>query len=102
MTTDTYSYSCRCGTKSPRFSAREARTDWHAVHVHEGCPARRAKPGHQLDWDDPREATRARSPAAADRAGDELGVAREHAHSPRLEPRRPGMPEWDPQRRDLG
>jgi hypothetical protein len=53
MTTDTYSYSCRCGTNSPRFSSREARSDWHARHVREGCPARRAKPRpKQLGWDE--------------------------------------------------
>jgi hypothetical protein len=53
MTTDTYSYSCRCGTKSPRFSSRKARSEWHADHVREGCPARRAKPRHRhLSWDE--------------------------------------------------
>jgi hypothetical protein len=52
MTTDTYRYSCRCGTNSPRFSSRKARSEWHADHVREGCPARRATSPRGLDWGD--------------------------------------------------
>ena len=96
MTTDTYNCSCRCGTKSPRFSSREARTD-----LHEACPARRAKPGHQLDWEDLeklQEDVRRLRPIAP-----EMNLA---SHASTRTPRDSslgawGPPEGDPQRRDL-
>jgi hypothetical protein len=53
MKTDTHTYTCRCGKKSPRFNSRKGAHDWHAHHVREECVARRAKPRHkQLSWDE--------------------------------------------------
>ena len=47
--TDTYTHTCHCGAKSPRFSSREERRRWVARH-RELCPRRAARARASLDW----------------------------------------------------
>ena len=87
MTTNTYVHSCRCGTRSPRFSTREERRRWVVRHREE------------------RHGRATSAPAALDWAAVDEIVARARAHKPiprasgsafavRGEPKRVDLDNW--------